>query len=255
MQLIKNTQSSLRTSNSAMKAAFEKRDSIKKQLQEERNNVNKEILEKYGYYQNDSTEVTSVIPKSAASDLRFSETPVTRNASTGVYRYTVDWTFKSQDSLWDTYDIAGVGMTNSRQYTIYKSFAKTFTNYGTESCYVDDKGNSQAPRAAFKDCISKRAESPSNGVLYNVKDGPMPNVCMPAESGRITVYVIKNKGVSGTPTNKLIASYAHNYKYITFNFQAKISNVGFNSSSGVLSVTYERCNGAWERASGGKFFP
>ena len=145
-------------------------------------------------------------------------------------------------------------MTNSNQYTIYKSFAKTFTNYGVESCYVDDRGNSHPSKSIYNDCISKRTESPKNGVLYNVKDGPIPNVCMPAEAGRITVYVIKNNGVTGTPTNKMIASYAHNWKEYTINFQAKIRAAGFDVS-GLLTVTYENSNKTWERASGGRLFP
>lgn len=127
-------------------------DSIKQAMQKERNEAEKAILEKYGFASscpsNESNgSLGESVLRSPATNITFSETPVTYDKNAKIYRYTVDWTFKQQDSLWDTYDIAGVGMTNSNQYTIYKSFAKTFTNYGVESCYVDDRGNSHPSKS------------------------------------------------------------------------------------------------------------
>lgn len=223
----------------------------KQRMNKERIEAEQDILKKYGYLECE-TQGETAVAASVPGDISFYEDTPTYNSTTQTYRYTVDWTFLNQDRLWDTYDIAGVGMTNPSDYYITKSYAKTFSNYGNQTCYVNDLGNTETDQEIFRGCLSKRAESQDDGVAFNVQDGTIPNVCIPAESGRITVYVKKKSSVTGSPENKMLCTYQHNYKTNSLQTGAQISFVDF-ALSGQLTVSYSHVNGSWNRASGGKF--
>lgn len=218
------------------------------QMYNERQAAVLEVYSGYGFVAiSDNPDV--VAPLSSSSDLTFSETLYL--SSTGsTYIYTVDWAwaYASWDELYDIDDIAGVSITNSDDYYINKSFAKTWNNVGQQTGYVDDTGNHTPTDSK----ITKRFED-ATGVAYNVTD--MANYLgapkATAHEGRITMHIKKKSGVTGTPECKIIASYEHNYKTVAIEANAKVENVGF-SISGALSVTYVRLNKNWLRASGGK---
>ena len=131
---------------------------------------------------------------------------------------------------------------------IYSSFGKTWDNLENETGYVDNSGN-HTPSNSY---ITKRFED-NNGVCFNVNDTPWVNgqvgiTRYHTHKGRVTVYLKK----LGSSSTKVIMSYNHNYKNYTFSAAAKISNVGFTSLSGVLSVTYQTVNKEWQRSAGGK---
>lgn len=222
---------------------------FRQQMDAERSTAEKAILEKYGFSPCDSSQNTVLLWESTPTDFSFPAEDVTYDSGSKTYRYTVDWKFLRQDQLWDTYDIAGVGMSNATSYYIVKSFAKTFSNYGAQTCYVDDKANATPAKNIYRGVLSKRSEK-NNGVAYSVRDGAIPNVCIPAETGKITIYVAKKTGVSGTPQNKIIFSYEHNYKKYSANKSAVISLVGFDLN-GKLAVSYSQKDCNWSTASGG----
>jgi len=73
--------------------------------------------------------------------------------------------------------------------------------------------------------------------------------CYYTDQGRITMYI---KKLSGASTNKVFLDFNHNYKYITANVSASISNIGLSGTGNALSVSYSKSNGVWQRCSGGK---
>lgn len=143
--------------------------------------------------------------------ISFSSETLTYDPDSNTYCYTAEWKFLRQDQGWDPYDVASVSMSNADSYYIVTSSAKTFSNYGAQTCYVDDTANATPTKAIYRGVLSKRSETNHN-VAYSVRDGAIPNVCTPAETGSITVYIAKKPEVSGTPRNKVRFSYNHNYK-------------------------------------------
>lgn len=73
-----------------------------------------------------------------------------------------------------------------------------------------------------------------------------------AHQGRITLVVRQKASSTGTPANKFIASYEHNYMDIGIGFNAKINSLGFSSLTGAISVNYARVNKHWLQSSGGR---
>ncbi len=212
----------------------------------------REILLKYGFKpvsRNEDSE-NSINPSSVSADMTFSEEPIYYDSSAGLYRYTSDWLWRefSWDELADINDLVGVGITKPGDYLIYSSFAKTWDNLGNQTGYVDNSGN-HTPSNSY---ITKRFED-NNGVCFNVNDTPSVNgqvgiTRYHTHKGRVTVYLKK----LGSTTTKVIMSYNHNYKIGSLQPAAKISNVGFTSLSGLLSVTYQTVNKEWQRSAGGK---
>ena len=175
------------------------------------------------------------------------------NADCGFYAvlpyiYTVDWEFAwaTWDEYYDIPDLFGASISNTDDYYILKAYAKTWASSGKESGYVDEFGNS-----ASDSKITKRFED-AEGVIYDVVDmaGYLSAPHCTASQGRITLIVKQKAGTSGTPQNKFIASYEHNYKEMSLQINAEVKNVGF-ALTGVLSVTYKIENKNWLRASGG----
>lgn len=224
------------------KEAYELSDEIRKEsLKQEI-----EIASKYGYILIDDSQANADT-RSVASDLEWASEVVMYHPNSNSYRYTVDWDLHATDSLYDTYDIAGVGITNPDNFDFAGTYGKTFSIYG-ESCYVDSNGNSSGSQP---DTMSKRSED-RNGVAFNINDkSHMYDGFLMCSSGRITVYVKKTPSSSGTQRNKFIASYNHNYKVRNWNPTAIISFVGF-SVDATLQVTYTTENKVWQRASGGR---
>ena len=188
--------------------------------------------------------------KSTSSVLSWTSETCYYDSTYQEYVYSVDWEWEygQWDDLSDIEDIAGVYMTNSNDYYIAASFAKTWGNGNNQTGYVDNTGN-HTPSNSY---ITKRAET-ADGVLFNVNDYVLLEgvPVAPTHKGRMTIMVKLKSGVSGTPQNKIISSYEHNYKYAAINLGATISSVGFNSITGNVSVSYNRVNGRWLRASGG----
>lgn len=218
----------------------------------EANLKQREILLKYGFKPVENNEIrnNSIDPLSVSTDMTFSEQDIYFDASTGLYRYTSDWLWKefAWDEQADINDLVGVGITKPGDYLIYSSFGKTWDNLGNETGYVDNSGN-HTPSNSY---ITKRFED-NNGVCFNVNDTPSVNgqvgiIRYHTHKGRVTVYLKK----LGSSSTKVIMSYNHNYKKYAFSAAAKISNVGFTSLSGVLSVTYQTVNKEWQRSAGGK---
>lgn len=222
---------------------------VKQQMDAERSAAENAILERYGFAPCVSSEGAVEVLESTPTDFSFPSEGVTYDSGSKTYRYTVEWKFLRQDQLWDTYDIAGVGMSNTNSYYIVKSFAKTFSNYGAQTCYVDDKANATPAKNIYRGVLSKRSEK-NNGVAYSVRDGAIPNVCIPAETGKITVYIAKKSGVSGTPENKILFSYEHNYRKYVSDPSAEISLVNF-TLSGELAISYSQKSRNWPTVSGG----
>ena len=98
--------------------------------------------------------------------MTFSET-LYFNSSASSYIYTVDWEweFGAWDDMYDIDDIAGAAITNSDDYYINRSFAKTWDNGGNLTGYVDDTGNHTPSNSK----ITKRFED-AQGVAFNVTD-------------------------------------------------------------------------------------
>ena len=203
------------------------------------------LLEEFGYVLvEDGADTGS--PRSVPSDLTYTSEVTQYNASSSSYRYTVDWSFPYQDGLWDTYDVAGVGMTNTTDYIFYTTFGKTFNSIGAESCYVDEYGNSSgyAPNA-----MTKSSETASD-VAFNVADVLDFTDYFVSAHGRITVYIHKTAPASQTKTNRFVAAYEHNNKTLSWLAQAVIKGLSFSNAE--LQVTYKTVNNRWKRASGGK---
>ena len=218
------------------------------QMRSERQAAVLEVYSNYGFVEIPNNS-DGVAPLSASSDLTFSET-LYFNSSASSYIYTVDWEweFGAWDDMYDIDDIAGVAITNSDDYYINKSFAKTWNNGGGLTGYVDDTGNHTPSDSK----ITKRFED-AQGVAFNVTDTTNFNSApkAAAHEGRITIHVKKKSGVSGTPECKIIGSYEHNYKTFALYVTAEVESVGFDLS-GKLSVSYATVNKRWLRASGGK---
>ncbi len=206
-----------------------------------------DIYSAYGFERVSQCETP--VPTPASSDLTFTAEDVYYSTADKMYIYTVDWSWEwaSWDEYWDIEDLAGVSMTNTNDYYILKSYAKTWHSNGEQSGYVDEFGNHDPSDSK----ITKRYEDAS-GVIYNVTDmaAYLSAPRATAHQGRITIMVKQKASSSGTPVNKFIASYEHNFKEFKLSFDAKINSVGF-ALNGAISIGYEKINSRWLRASGG----
>ncbi|HJG87310.1 hypothetical protein [Pseudoflavonifractor capillosus] len=214
----------------------------------ERSLAVEDVLREFGFEK--ITNGTNITPMSSSNDLSWTAEDAYYNPSEDIYVYTVDWEFAwaKWDELYDIPDLVGVSMTNPDDYYILKAYAKTWDSTGKESGYVDEYGN-----GASDSKISKRAED-AEGVIYDVIDmaSYLSAPHCTASQGRITLVVKQKVGTTGTPQNKFIASYEHNYKEGTLEIGAEVESAGFSSITGLLKVSYKIENKNWLRASGGK---
>lgn len=206
------------------------------------------ILNSYGFKIVEQNEGMS--PMSLSSDIDWTSEALTYNTSTGIYRYQIDWTFNGGDTYYDIEDVVGVGITNPDSYYIYSSFAKTWDIAGVQTGYVDEYGNDSREGSLLASRVTKRFED-KNGVAFNIYDVFEDDYSIFATAkGRITIYIGKNNGVIGTPTNKIITTYNHNYKTLAINASAQISVAKFTEAT--LSISYSKVNKQWLTSSGGK---
>ena len=227
---------------------YESYNQLSELVLHEKNEAIVEALSEFGAI-NTSVTITKDLLRSTSNQMTFSETIST----VGDLRfYSCDWTFSPPyDSLCDINDIAAARITDSSNYYINSTFAKTWTGGGTQTGYVDDSGN----HTPLNSPITKRYED-ATGVLFNVDDTvvEVSTIFMPAAKGRISMYIGKKSGVSGFPECKMLTDYHHNYKVYIWDVNATISNVGLTGVSGQLTVTYSSVNKYWQRSSGGKLY-
>ncbi len=99
--------------------------------------------------------------RSTSTQLTFSETIST----IGDLRfYSCDWVFTAPyDKQCDINDIAATRITDSENYYINSSYAKTWTGGGTQTGYVDNTGNHDPTDSP----VTKRYED-ATGVMFNI---------------------------------------------------------------------------------------